>query len=184
MKRLLSVLKWILLGWGTISLAVVIAIVVFAAVQMGLASRSTENMATASDVRFVLNWCRLGDDRIDKVVHSYRSSVSFTGDHLDAYAIKISHVSLDELNKKPDNDLDNHWYRGDQLPPILDKAVAFAGAFQGDEIPWFPKEGELRSNQFYVYLWSIYFHGLEPSSVEIIFIRPSDNMVFFLDAKT
>jgi hypothetical protein len=156
----------------------------FARALSGFGSSAPDKVDSASsqDVRFVLNWCELGDQRIEKVIHSHVSSRSFTGDYLDAYAIKISHVELAELTKQTD-DLQGRWYRGDQLPKVLDDAVGFVGGWQ-HELPWFPSEAELRSSEFYVYPWTIYLHGLHPTATELIFIRPSDKMVFYFGSKT
>ncbi len=180
--RVLSVLRQILLIWGGLSLLGVIGIVGFVAFQVSLGNRNKIDSASVNDVRFVLNWCELGEHRIDKVLHSYVSSRSFTGDHLDAFAIKISKLEINELISTP-SDERRRWYRGDQLPAVLNDAVTFVGPWQS-EIPWFPKEAELRSAEFYVYPFSTYFHGLTPTAVELIFVRPSDKMVFYFGAKT
>jgi cytoskeletal protein RodZ len=106
MKRLWPALKWILIVWGAVSFVGVLIVGVMVARRFNdpdsiLGSSNTSSSARASkeDVRFVLNWCRLGDDRIEEVVHSYESARSFTGDHLDAHAIRISRVTTDELKQ-------------------------------------------------------------------------------------
>jgi hypothetical protein len=101
---------------------------------------------------------------------------------LDAYAIRISRIELAELVSTA-NDLGQGWYRGDHLPTVLGDAVEFAGSWL-HELPWFPSETELRSADFYVYPWSIDYHGLRPSAVELVFVRPSDKMVFFIGCKS
>jgi hypothetical protein len=145
-------------------------------------NRDNIESATAHDVRFVLNSCELGEQRIEKVVHSHVSSRSFTGDHLDAYAIKISHIELAELSPNIDP-ARSRWYRGDQLPAVVGDAVDFVEAWR-HELPWFPSERELRSSEFYVYPWSIDYHGVQPAAAELIFIRPSDRMIFYFGAKS
>ena len=180
--RILAIARWGLLIWGALSLVGVIIVASMAAYQLGPGNRDKADSASAHDVRFVLNWCELGDQRIEKVLHSHVSSRSFTGDHLDAYAIKISHVELAELTKETD-DFRGRWYRGDQLPKVLDDAVGFVGGWL-HELPWFPSEEQLRSSEFYVYSWSIYCHGVRPTAAELIFIRPSDQMVFYFGGKT
>ena len=152
------------------------------AFKLGPGNRTEADSASAHDVRFVLNGCQLGDQRIAKVVHSHVSARSFTGDHLDAYAIKISRLDLTELTAKT-NDFRGRWYRGDQLPKVLDDAVGFVGGWL-HELPWFPAEVELRSSNFYVYPCSIHCYGVQPAAAELIFIRPSDKMVFYLGGKT
>ncbi len=180
--RIRAIARWGLLIWGALSLAGVIVIALIAAFHLGPGSRSKKDSASPHDVRFVLNWCELGDKRTEKVIHSHVSSRSFTGDHLDAYAIKISHVELAELTKETD-DFRGRWYRGDQLPKVLDDAVGFVGGWL-HALPWFPSEAELRSSEFYVYPWSIHCYGVRPSAAELIFIRPSDRMIFYFGGKT
>lgn len=176
--RILAIVRWTLIIWGGLSLIGVVAIATSAA----LWNRDRIDTATTHDVRFVLNWCELGEQRIEKVVHSHVSSRPFTGDHLDAYAVKISHIELAELTAKADP-ARRRWYRGDQLPDVVGDAVGFVGPWL-HELPWFPSELELRSSEFYVYPWSIYYQGVRPTAAELIFIRPSDRMVFYFGAKS
>jgi hypothetical protein len=184
MKKIVTIAKWLLIIWGGLSLIGVLSVGGFLAYQLGPGNRAKINTASPDDVRFVLNRCNLGDERIEKVVESFISPRSFTGDHLDAYAIKVTHLSIEEVTASTD-DFKERWYRGDQLPKVVDDAVSFVGTFRGsDEIPWFPSEAELRSSEVYVYPWSIYFHGTRPSAAEIIFVRPTDKMVFYFSEKT
>lgn len=183
-KNILKVLQWVLMALGGIALTAIVGIIIFLSLRIGPGNRTRIDTASTRDVRFVLNWCELGEGRIEKVVHSYVSKRSLTGDHLDTYAIKISHVSLAELSKLDINPR-AHWYRGDQLPKVLDDAVKFSGMwFTKKEIAWFPSETEIRSNKYFVYPWKIEYFGMEPSWAQLIFIRPSDNMIFYFSAKT
>ena len=70
--------------------------------------------------------------RIEKVLHSHVSARSLTGDHLDAYAIKISHVDTAELTAKTD-DLGGGWYRGDQLPADMSTMSLVGGGLIAGE---------------------------------------------------
>jgi hypothetical protein len=182
--RILATLRNLLLIWGVVSLAATIGLGAFVVFQFGPGNREQVDTASTHDVRFVLNWCRLGEERIEKVIHSYVSPRSFTGDYLDAYAIKISRLEVSELAATT-SETSGRWYRGDQLPPVVNDAIEFFGAWLGsDEIRWFPKEAELRSKNVYVYPWAIYTHEVRPTAVELIFVRPSDNMVFYFGSKT
>lgn len=180
--RVLAIARWGLLIWGAFSLCAIIATAALAAYQLSYGNRDKSQTAAAKDVRFVLNWCDLGDQRIEKVLHSHVSARSFTGDHLDAHAIRISHIGIDELTNQKD-ELHGRWYRGDQLPEVVSDAVNFAGGWL-HELPWFPTVDQLRSSEVYVYPWSIHLHGVRPSAAELIFIRPSDKMVFYFGGKT
>ena len=181
--RLLAILRWSLMIWGALSLIAVIVIASLVAYQFGPGNRTKTQPVSPRDIRFVLNHCGLGEKRIEKVLHSHISSRSFTGDHLDAHAIKITYVDLGELTAQDDS-RHTRWYRGDQLPTTLDDAVKFAGGWLY-EIPWFPGESELRSPEIYVCIWSIRYVGsMRPNAVELIFVRPADKIVFYFDAKS
>lgn len=180
--RMLKVGQRCLLIWGGLSLAGAVVIVSMAAYQMGPGNRVRKDTASIRDVRFVLNWCRLGEQRIEKVVHSYTSQHGFSGDYLDAYAIKISHVDLIELTKETKS-YETRWYRGDELPKVLDDAVDLTGGW-GHTLPWFPREEQLRSSEYYVYPWSIHYYGIHPNGVQLIFVRPADKMVFYIGSKS
>jgi hypothetical protein len=163
MKKIITIMRWFLIVLGGLTLLCG----GYFAYKVGPGNRDEVDLASSKDVRFVLNWCNLGDSRIENVIRSHVSARSMTGDHLDAYAIKIKNVSIEELTAKTD-DITNRWYRGDKLPKVLDETVSFVGGWLGwKEIEWFPKEKELRSSEVYVYPWSIYFHGLQPTAVEI-----------------
>ncbi len=182
MKRFLTILKWCLIVWGGITLLASLIFAGFLAYSIGIGNRNRINSASEKDVRFVLNWCRLDEKSIEKVVHSYISSRSMTGDHLDAYAIKVTHLDTEELLLTTDG-MQDHWYRGDKLPELLAEAV---GIIDGTlhEIPWFPEQKKLRTQEYYVYPVSIMIHGLRPTAVDIIFARPSDRMIYYFSLKT
>lgn len=180
--RIWKIASGVLFVWGAVTLLGTIALAALVAYQLGPGNRDKDDSASIRDVRFVLNWCGLGDQRIQKVLHSHVSGRSFTGDYLDAYAIKISHVDLAELTTTA-GDQRRRWYRGDQLPQVVDDAVDFIGGCL-NQLPWFPRGRELRSSEFYFYPWGIQLHGTVPSAAELIFVRPADNMVFYLGCKT
>lgn len=181
MKKLWSIVKWLLVAWGGLCAIGAVVLGGKLAYSLGPGNRDTTGSADKQDVRFVLNWCRLGDDRIEEVVHSYKSARSFTGDHLDAYAIKISHVDLAELTQ---DESGSGWVRCDQTEGVLKDAIDFVcGWLHEDAISWFPREEELKSSEMYVYSWSIYCHGTRPTAVELIFVRLKDKMVFFMSSK-
>jgi hypothetical protein len=180
-EKVFRVIRQLLTIWGGISLIGVITICCYLLYSLTVGNTSVDGKATISDVRFVLNWCRLGDHRIDKVLESYTSARSFTGDHLDAYAIKITNVTVDELTNHNGN-TSGQWYRMDSLPTVLNEAVSFIAGWQ-HETPWFPTEESLRTKDFYVYPWSIYCHGVTPTATELIFVKPKDKLVYYISAK-
>lgn len=143
---------------------------------MTIENKTVENEVTKSDVRFVLNWCGLGDHRIKRLSNSYQSGRSFTGDYLDAYSIDISEVTKEELQSK------NGFYRLDSLPQVLNDAVIMASGWR-HEIPWFPRLKVLKKEDVYVYPWSINCNGITPTAAELIFVMPKDKKVYYIGTK-
>ncbi len=72
-EKIYNLGKKSLMIWGGISLIGIILIFGYLAYSTTIGNKTVENKATKSDVRFVLNWCGLGDDRIEKVTNSYES---------------------------------------------------------------------------------------------------------------
>ncbi|WP_272023421.1 hypothetical protein [Olleya namhaensis] len=175
-EKIYNLGKKALMIWGGISLIGIILIFGYLAYSTTIGNKTVENKATKSDVRFVLNWCGLGDDRIEKVTNSYESGRSFTGDYLDAYGIDISKVTHDELKNK------KGFYRLDSLPKVLNDAVEMTNGWQY-QIPWFPKLKDLQKEDVYVYPWSIYCNGIDPSGAELIFVIPNENKVYYIGTK-
>ncbi len=174
-----KLLKWAYNGLaiiGGFTILSLIIIFIYSSLSFTLFNKNKVNKATKSDVGFVLNWCGIGDDRINKVINSYESARSFTGDHLDAYAIKLNNVSIDDITNRKNY----KWYRCDKLPDILDKSVSFIDGWTY-EIPWFPKKME--QSNYYLYPWSTYFNGVTPSSAQLIFLDVENEMIYYISAK-
>jgi hypothetical protein len=183
MKTAWRIFKGFLLVWGFVTFVGFLIIAGAFLYQTGSGNRPTSKTADKTDVRFVLNWCGLGDERIQEVVHSYTSARSFTGDHLDAHAIRISHVDPNELVYDEGRG-GGGWYRGDALTGTAKQAVDFAESWLNSPgIPWFPAIDEIRSSKMFVYIWSVDMAGTRPNAAQIIFVRPEDKMVFYFGAK-
>jgi hypothetical protein len=178
-SQLFAIARLALLIWGALSLACVL---VLAGVMVWQGNQLRVDRASPKDVRFVLNWCELGEDRIDKVLHSYVSGQSITGDHLEAYAIRVTHLDRTELATAAEENALQSWYRGDRLPPMLAEVVRNPATSSG-EIPWFPSEAELRSANTYVYPWRLLYHGLRLDGVDLIVARPADRTIFYYSSK-
>ena len=138
------------------------------------------NVKNKQDVRFILNWSRLGEDRIKSVKHSYVSERSLTGDHIDAYAIEITSVSIDEL----ENQKYIKWMRGDKAEGIFKEAIELASGFVDlDKLTWFSSKEVLLSKKIYMNSWAIMLHGEHVTQAKLIFAVPSENMIYYVSVK-
>jgi hypothetical protein len=172
MKKLwLLFLVWILLGVCTLVIAFLVWIVTLFDFPFGPREVEKIDTATDRDVQYVLDECGLGHSRIEKVVHSYISPRSMTGDHLDAFAIKVAGIDESELSDG------SKWFRCDQLQGVAKSAVAFSPGWVRD-VSWFPTD--LTSPDFYVRV--LKFEDI--SMIELVFVRPSDGMVYFFSGQS
>lgn len=180
--RILKFVKWFLLVWGGFSFVATIALGIYIVCWLRVSIHDKVDSASPHDVRYVLDGCHFSSKQVEQVVHSHIGSRGFlNGGYIDAFAIKISHV--DEADFNPKRDAPNeHWFRGDQLPPVLDAAVRLVTGWH-NEFPWFPTDAELRSSDVHVY--PIDFYGccgsVEPTMATLVFVRKTDNMMFYFN---
>lgn len=178
---MLGLLRKVLLIWGALSLAAVSMVGGLIVFDLLGGSRIGHALRVGNGARAVLNWCHLGENRFDKLVHSHVDSNLFEGDYLTAYAMQISSIDLRELHETPDSS-GGRWYRGDQLPAILADAVDFVGSWKS-EVRWFPGAEKLRSAEFYLYPYSISCDRLRPTAAKLIFVQPETKMVYYIAAR-
>jgi len=180
MKWMWKIFKWFLIVWGAVCL---LAVLLFLGC-IFFPDRPVTKPVSKKNVEFVLNGCNLGDRRIEEVVHSYMSTRSFTGDHLDGHAIRVSHLDASELVDLGEG---NGWYRGDTLSGVAQLAVDYtAGCLH--EMPWFPTIGKIRSSSMYVYVVSITSFDVngrqQVHTMQVIFASPDDKMIYYLELVT
>lgn len=177
-----SLIKWSLIAWGLLCLVTVIGGLGFIVWQFTLGNKTQIDVASPKEVRFVLNNCNLGEQRLKKIIHSYKSKRSFTGDHLDAYELEITELNTTEL--LPKKNAPSQWFRGDNLPDYLNDAVKFTGSqLENGEAKWIPWEKALRSPMFYVYPNRISYYGTKITAIELTFLRLSDKRLFYISLK-
>ncbi len=177
-KKRLEIGKRLLMIWGGISLIIVLLVTGYLAYFVTIGNTTSEDLVSKKDVRFVLNWSGLGDEKIKNVVKSYKSSKSFSGDHLNAYAIEITEVSVNELP----NTRTTKWLSINNLPLLIDNAVKLTNRFQ-NKIPWFPSYKELKNEGYYIHPHSIYCLGISPMSTELVLLKPDGKMIYYIDIK-
>ena len=91
---------------------------------------------------------------------------------------QISEISIIELTKA-DSSSSEKWYRGNQLPQILNDEISLADSWQY-KVSWFPIRARIKTSDLYVYLWSINYHGLTPNSAEIIIVEPKKKIIYYI----
>jgi hypothetical protein len=93
-------------SWLEIIGAASLLAVVFLGVRIVYGNSSDRvNKATRKDVQFAPNWGGISTNQDYRIVSSYQSSRSFTGDHLDYFCIELPKFEVAEWAK-------NQWHDG------------------------------------------------------------------------
>jgi hypothetical protein len=136
------------------------------------------------DAKFVLNWGSIGDKaKIERIIHSYESPRSLTGDHVDAYCIKID-IFPDSVLRQ-EKGLPQEWSQGPVTDRVLKEAVELScSAAESDGQKWFPKASELNSDRYYLSFWQIVLHNQFPTAVQLIAYDRKEKLLYYLSFKT
>src|ERR1700675_2136296 len=100
------------------ALSLVLMAVAAIAVAWGIYNGTSEkfNKATRKDSLFILNWGGISTNQNFRVVASYQSPRSFTGDHLDYYCIDLPKFEVADAEKV-------EWHDGPEKNPLLAEAL-------------------------------------------------------------
>jgi len=180
--KTLDFLKTFFAVWGVISFLGVLIISGAIIWMAGPGNREKVDKVKKRDVGYILNWSGLGADRIIDVIHSYKSTRSMTGDHFDAYAIKIVPIPEAELNNTTGQF--QRWYRGDQLPRLLLDVIEFSFNFpETKSLKWLPLKNEIISKKYFIQVWGASYSGDGVSETRVIIFCPEESVIYFVSAK-
>jgi hypothetical protein len=112
-------MKWLRVALEIIGAVSLLAVVVLGARIVYSNSSDRVDKASRKDVAFILNWSGLSPDQDYKIISSYESSRSFTGDHLDYFCIQLPEFKVAESAK-------DEWHDGPEKDPLLADALQLA----------------------------------------------------------
>ena len=187
MKRAWKIFKGFLLVWGAVTFIAFVVIGGNILYRIRTDYQPTNKPASKDDVKFVLQFCNLADDKIDdrieEVVHSYASPRSSAGNHLVGHAIHVSQLDASELVLDEVRGF-GHWFHGDALDGAAKPAIAFVESCLGSsEMPWFPTINEIRSPNMLVYVWHFEIGAGRTFAAQVVLASPDDKMIYYFDAK-
>lgn len=139
---------------------------------------------TSKRAMFVLNWGNIGDKaKVEKIIHSYESPRSLTGDHMDAYCIKID--SFPDSVLRQEKGLPQEWLQGPVTERILKEAVELScSAAESTGLKWIPKASDINSERYYLSFWQIVLHNQFPTAVQLIAYDRKEKLLYYLSFKT
>ena len=170
MKKIANIIIRFLIICGAVY--VLSAIILYVTVAFQVRDRTVDN--DDQHVRFVLQWFGLSNDYEVKIEHSYKITGSWAGDYEKAFAIKLLNIEESEIIQR------DGVIRGDKVTTLIRDDVETVMNFTDNgKMPWFPKREQILSNEFYIYPVSMVHNNIYPDSIHMMFIRPSDKMVFY-----
>ena len=172
-------MKWSRAGLITIGAASLLIAVGTAWLIMGIASVRSErfNRAKAKDVLFILNWGGISTNQSFKVVASYESPRSLTGDHLDYYCIELSRFDVAEPAK-------SEWHDGPEKDPVLAEALEFGVNDARQHGDCIPSALEANSEAMKVMFRSVVKYGRQPTAADIMLYDPKTKRLYYVTYKT
>jgi hypothetical protein len=171
--RWASITRNVLAVWGAASLLFLVAITFWIFTPW---SDVRLDRATREDVRFVVNWTELGEQRVERVLRSYQSARHFTGDHFDAFAIRLNSLSAPELASNP------RWVRGDRADDVIKKAVEFVTSTPA-ELNWLPSGEAFLTEGYYIWRGRVELNGDDVTAAAVIFAHPASQTVFYVSSE-
>ena len=138
---------------------------------------------TADKAMFILHGGEIGNkSKVLHVLHSYQTPRSFTGDHVDAYCLKIDHFPEEVVRKEASGR--EVWLRPPIVNPILVEAIKTASMMaHSDNLAWFPSAEMLNSRRYYLSFQTIYAHNQIPTAVRLIAYDREEQNIYYADVK-
>lgn len=180
LKRRGAFVKWIRLGLQTVgALSLLLLAAAAVAVALGIYSGTSEkfNKATRKDSLFILNWGGISTNQDFKVVASYQSPRSLTGDHLDYYCIELPKFEVADAEK-------NEWQDGPENNPLLAEALELAANDARMHGDCFPAAGQVNSEAMKIMFVSVTLHDREPTAADIILYDTQNRKLYYVSFKT
>jgi len=160
--------------FGALALVALVAVAGYVA-YLYVSNSDRTDSATNDGVKFVLNWGGLDANQGYKVLHSFESQRSLTGDHLDHYCIQIADFSpaIEEReNWTPLAGLDG-WAK-----------EAASRAYASGDAPECFERALAESPELQAYVWSVTAHGRNVEAYDIILFDAQTKRLLYVSDKT
>jgi hypothetical protein len=161
--------------FGALALAALLSIIGLFTYSIFLNTDRT-NVATKKEAQFIFNSSGLKVDQDYKVLSSFQSERTFTGDYLDHFCLQISDFAPNENHKKS-------WGLVSTLNRPVQDAVSQAESFGNASECFGRAESELKNIQVHVQS-VLLINGSYPSSFEIILFDAQTNRLLYVGSKT
>jgi len=134
------------------------------------------NKATPKDSLFILNWGGISTNQNFKVIASYQSKRSFTGDHVDYYCIDLPKFEVADIQK-------NEWHDGPEENPLLAEALELA-LNTASHSNCLPSVEKANSKAMKIKFVSVALNDRFPTAADIILYDTESGRLYYVSFKT
>lgn len=170
-------MKWFRIALEVIGAAAILGVVLIGARIMYSGSDKVDK-ASRKDVTNILTASGLSPDQNFRVISSYESSRTFTGDHLDYFCIELPDFRVAEWAK-------DEWRDGPETDPVLADALQLAindARQQGGGC--IPSAEEARSKGFKLMLTEVFLRNRKAYVVDVVLYDPQKKQLYYVSFKT
>jgi hypothetical protein len=172
-----SVTKGLRIALEVMGAATILAIVAFGISVVYSGSRERINKASRKDAAFILNWAGIPTNQDYRIVSSYESTRSFTGDHLDYFCIELPKFEVSGQQK-------GDWHNGPESNQLMAEALQLAlddARQHGNCVPALDKAN---SSAMQLMFPEIVARNRHPTAADIILYDEKRRMLYFASFKT
>jgi hypothetical protein len=170
-------MKWARIGLEVLGAIFLLGVMGFGAWMLWGNSSNKFNKASRKDVQFILNWGGLSPNQEYKIISSFESGRTFTGDHLDYYCIELSKFDIAGWAK-------DEWHDGPETNPLLSDALQLAvddAREHGASIPPIEKSN---SSAMKIMFPQVVARNRQATAADIILYDPDKKMLYYVSFKT
>jgi hypothetical protein len=167
-------MKWLRIGLEIIGASSLLLSLVGAAWIFHNFTSERVNRAKPKDALFILNWGGVATNQDFKIIASYESARSFTGDHLDYYCIELPKFEVAEYAK-------DQWHDGPENDPVLAEALKLA---LNQAAGCLPSVEEANSPAMKILFQSVVIHDRWPTAADVILYEPKSRKLYCVSYKT
>ncbi len=170
-------MKWLRVGLEIVGALSLLLLLVGAVWIVRQGTSDKVNRAKREDALFILNYGGIATNQNFKVIASYESARSFTGDHLDYYCIELPKFEIADYAKQG-------WHDGPEKNPLLVEALKLGINDVRAHTDCFPSADEANSEAVQIMFGSVTLHGQWPTAADIILYEQKRNRLYYVSYKT
>jgi hypothetical protein len=169
-------MKWFRIGLEVVGALSLVAILVVVILSLHDMYSEKINAASRKDVALVLSGSGISTKQEYRVIASYQSSRSFTGDHLDLFCIQLT--KFEQAGPQQTG-----WHDGPETDPLLVQALQLGADGAHDHADCFPTAVEANSGSMRINFQSVMLYDRQPIAANIILYAPQSKRLYYVSYK-